>query len=547
MRKFILFSIIVILQLFTGHKSEPGLSKFKIGHEFFDKVLKLITQKVIEEVNKNKSNFTEVDMNMKLANLVPLSLVIKNMSLEDFKYIEDQIQIRHTTGDEISFKISKITLILKLYNFLYFLKFIDNFNTKGKFNLNYKLWFLKDKQDEIEFDINLSTEIRLKITLTADNFISLKFDSFQFDHNIKNLNIKGDSLLNFFAQRANWFKKIINSQVEKSASGMIPNLLNNVNENLQKRIEIPYVNATLGIKLENSIIYSDSDEFFEVDLNADIEEESKNSTFIDQDGFLKTLLFHEKPVKPTKNLKKSELEKLKLTQNPKKSHHRNDNSTTFTDEVQISLDSNLINNLLKVILKNQSSFIITNEILPKDFPFKINTAYFQALIPSMYQKYPDKDLAITISLNSIPTLKLNSTENLIETDLNLAISFALVENPLESILSISSGDTLRILFDSTKEDESIHFQVKEIIVNDLAVISSQIGDISSEDVKKSINTFFSSFIYFVNNFLRVNPIKIPIIQGLKFESINIKISDEGLLEVRCKPDFIKTQFKWIKF
>jgi hypothetical protein len=345
------------------------------------------------------------------------------------------------------------------------------------------------------------------------------------------MKIEGDAILNFIAGHINWFKNMINSQVEVMASGLIPKVLNTLNENLQKRIEIPYVNSTIGLKLENSIIYSESEEFFEIDMKVDLEGKSSINEK-DDDGFLKTLLYPE-------NSKKKEINEITTLQVK--------NNSTFSEEVQISIDTNLINNLLKLILKNQKSITITNQILPPDFPFKINTAYFQALIPSLYQKYPDKDLVITIDIDSYPGLKLNTTDDVIEADLNLAISFAVLENPDEKILSISSGDLLKILLDGSQEDDTVHFQVKEIIVKDLTVIATKIGDISSDDIKKSINVFFSSLIYFVNNYLKVNPIHLPIIQGLKFESIFISIIDEGLLVVRCKPNFTQTKFKWIGF
>ena len=83
------------------------------GNEFFDRVSKIITQKVIEEVNINKKNSTEIDVSAKMAHIVPVSLQIKNISLEDFKFIEDEIEIKHTLGDEISFKISKIIIMIK--------------------------------------------------------------------------------------------------------------------------------------------------------------------------------------------------------------------------------------------------------------------------------------------------------------------------------------------------------------------------------------------------------------------------------------------------
>ena len=288
----------------------------------------------------------------------------------------------------------------------------------------------------------------------------------------------------------------------------------NINENLQKNIEVPFLNATLGIKMANSILYSD--EFFEIDLNLEIDEEGNKESHLE---FLQNRLFL------------NDLIRLE--------------DASFTDEVQISIDANLINKLLQFALKNIRTFTITNDLLPADFPFKINTAYFQALIPEMYQKYPDKDLVIKLDIDSYPAISLNSTEEIINSELNIALSFAIKDDPDAQIFLVSTSDSLKILLDASKEDSTLHFQIKEIITNDIFVVASTIGDISADSIKTSINMFFSSFIYFVNNYLRLNPIAVPIIKGLKFDSINISVEEDNLLKIRCQPDFNNTHFDWL--
>ena len=111
MKKLILILCIVVLQLLTSLKCEPGLSKIKIGNEFFDQVFKLMTQKIIVEVNKNKNNIPDFNMDLKLAKLIPLKFGAKNLTFDDIQYHENQVQIKHTTGEEISFKLSKLNFL----------------------------------------------------------------------------------------------------------------------------------------------------------------------------------------------------------------------------------------------------------------------------------------------------------------------------------------------------------------------------------------------------------------------------------------------------
>jgi hypothetical protein len=223
--------------------------------------------------------------------------------------------------------------------------------------------------------------------------------------------------------------------------------------------------------------------------------------------------------------------------------------SSLSDEIEISLDSYLLNTVIPILLKNSRSFTLTNALLPPDFPLKINTATFQALIPEMYKQYPDKDLKITLDLDAFPMLYCNETTKTLQGQINLAVTFAIQGNETTAdlnIFSMSTGNMIELGIDGDKEDTSIRLQIKGITILDNFVLSSNFGEVSADDIKVSLNKFLSSVIYFINNYLRINPIKIPVIDGLKFESININIGGGEFINIRIKPDFEKTEFNWLK-
>jgi len=349
----------------------------------------------------------------------------------------------------------------------------------------------------------------LKLSLTKENFISIHFNTFTVDHTINKLTVENDFILNTLFKTLGLYKSIINKTLQKIILQKLNLIEKNINSSLQKEIHLPFLNSTFEIKMQNPIIYSNTN--FEVDLILATNDNDESKEFL----------------------------KMPIT--------KNQNLTDITDEVQISIDSTLINQVLALALQNNRTFKISNDLLPPDSPFKINTVYFQGLLPKLYELYPNKDLIITLDLESFPTVAFNQTDESIEVDLNLAVSFQIKDDPETTILAISTSDTVKVVMDTSKEDSSIHIQIQEIIVNDIAEIYSSIGEVDPQEFKKSINEFFSSLIYFVNNFLRVNPIKISVIDGLKFEYINISVDDQNLFKIICKPDYSYklNKFDWI--
>jgi hypothetical protein len=72
-------------------------------------------------------------------------------------------------------------------------------------------------------------------------------------------------------------------------------------------------------------------------------------------------------------------------------------------------------------------------------------------------------------------------------------------------------------------------------VNDLLVLKSSLGNISGESIKDEVNTFINTLQYFINNFLRIHPIPLPIIKGIDLDNFKLTILSDSLLSITCKP------------
>ncbi len=107
MNKFTCVLGLIILNLLSVSFCEAGVSKIKIGNEFFDNSFNLITKKIINELNIFRNNVPEINLNLKLVNFIPFDTNIKNFTYNEIQYTENQFSIKHKAGDEISLKLSK--------------------------------------------------------------------------------------------------------------------------------------------------------------------------------------------------------------------------------------------------------------------------------------------------------------------------------------------------------------------------------------------------------------------------------------------------------
>jgi len=349
-------------------------------------------------------------------------------------------------------------------------------------------------------------QLKFHLGLTNEKFISVSLEKISTNLTFNNIKIEGSWILSFLARHVNWFNGEINSSINKILNKFLSSNIEILNKKVQKSIEIPAIKLAVDLKMENEVMFND--DFFELDFNLDINDLKES-----QPKFL------------AKTEQKNDL--FRMIDKFSDSHSQ--------EEIQIAVDTKFINNFLFYSLRNYRNLIITNDSIPKDFPFKMNTLYFTGLIPEMYSKYPNKDLSITLEIDSMPTVELNSTQ-IITSDLVYSISYALLEDPSTTIFSLSVGSQLSLRIDSTTEDSTIHLQINSVGINDVIVMLSTFGEQSSEAIKTNLNTFLNSLSYFINNYLKINPIPIPVVKGLKFDSINIMINTDDYLIVKCRPN-----------
>ena len=367
---------------------------------------------------------------------------------------------------------------------------------------------LFSKNGSVKLDLDFSFELSFKYRVTDGNFLNFVFELLTIDHQFNKLEITGGFIEKYLAKQIVYFRKTINNALNLKLTLLLTDVFGKINSILENQIEVPGFNSSLAIKFLEEPIFTE--DFFEIDLNVEFHDKVKRSKFLQN------------------QIEKIAFKDFKLDLDPE-----------IKDQLRISLDKNLMNDFASVGVKSMQNLTITNDVIPKEFPFKLNTLYFQALLPEMYERYPNKDLVIYIGFDSFPVFNLNSTDTSVDTNIILNIAFSLVEDPNNLLLSLSTNSLINVRLDSSMEDDAIHLSVKKVEMQDVMIIISVFDDLSPDQMKQNMNTFFASLIYFVNNYLRIYPIKVPAIAGINVEKINLNVIDDKYLQVKLKPTLNK--------
>ncbi len=374
-----------------------------------------------------------------------------------------------------------------------------------KANSDYEgIFVLFSKNGSVKLDLDFSFELSFQYRVTDGNFLNFVFELLNIDHQFNKLEITGGFIEQYLAKQIVYFRKTINTALNAKLTLLLKEVFGKINSILENQIEVPGFNSNLAIKFLEEPIFTE--DFFEIDLSVEFQDK------------VKRLKFLQNPIE------KIAFKDLTLDLDPE-----------IKDQLRISLDKNLMNDFASVGVKSMLNLTITNDVIPKEFPFKLNTLYFQALLPEMYERYPNKDLVIYIGFDSYPLFNLNSTDTSVDTNIILNIAFSLVEDPNNILLSLSTNSCINIILDSSKEDDAIHFSVNKVEMQDVMIIISVFDDLSPDQMKQNMNTFFASLIYFVNNYLRIYPIKVPVIAGVHVEKINLNVIEDKYLQVKLKP------------
>jgi len=188
---------------------------------------------------------------------------------------------------------------------------------------------------------------------------------------------------------------------------------------------------------------------------------------------------------------------------------------------------------------------ITSQNIPGNIPFKINTKYFSHIIPGIYEKYPNRELIVSLTTTKQPNFFFNKENQSIEFSTQALFSFSLVEQPNVSIFSFNSDIFLDVRLGVNYSDSSIHLSLKQIVIQKMNIIYSEFPLMDIELLRSNLNFTFEIVCNAANKFYLVNGIQIPVIQGLKFKSIVIQIED-SFFTISLQPDAQNTNFDWIR-
>ena len=109
MKRLSFFTCLVLtIILSSSIQCDSGASKVKIGNEFFNKIVSILTHKIINEANKYKDNLPELKLDTTVLKWFTLNATLMNFSYNELVYEEKQFQISHKDGDIINIKLGKI-------------------------------------------------------------------------------------------------------------------------------------------------------------------------------------------------------------------------------------------------------------------------------------------------------------------------------------------------------------------------------------------------------------------------------------------------------
>ena len=106
MKKWLIIFSLICLN-FILVKSQEGKSKVKVGYDFFDKVLEVLTKKVLYEINQKSESLPDMSFAFKVVNFIPVNVSLKNMTFSEIPFVDRQLSINHISEDLVSINLSK--------------------------------------------------------------------------------------------------------------------------------------------------------------------------------------------------------------------------------------------------------------------------------------------------------------------------------------------------------------------------------------------------------------------------------------------------------
>ncbi len=107
------FTLLIILSC-VSLLSANGSSKLQIGNDLFNKILTLVSQKAIDEINKYKDNLPDLNLDLSPAKILTLKMSFTNLKFDELKYKNNEFELSANEAAKlIKIKLSKLFIYLQ--------------------------------------------------------------------------------------------------------------------------------------------------------------------------------------------------------------------------------------------------------------------------------------------------------------------------------------------------------------------------------------------------------------------------------------------------
>jgi hypothetical protein len=471
--------------------------KLTIKEELIDSLEKDFIPQILQNLKNFSLTNQTINYDLKITTLkinldnIKINLNTSNFTVDNFKFnMVDPNKI-----------LLKITDLKGDINFDDKIK-LSVFSTESHVNANL-----------LKFNLNILlalNEIESK-KIKGQMLPSLNLENIDLDFDF-NYDISGD----FISRLANysWVKsiiiKLVKSQINSIISSSLKKSVNDYMNNLMISLP-PYLDLKeKGLSLDYGIM-----EQPKVTNNSYLTINSKG--LIVNTNISETL---NPPFNITKNI-----EDFDFTNNPQK------NVELILSDY--SLNSGLFTLFMMDILKIN----INSEILPENFPVKINTTTLNVIFNGISDKYGE-DIPSELLLKIIDTPKFNFKENAMNLNIPFQCSvFVLPENTEKQLAIEFNGNLSLDLNLKITEKGKAEVNINTLDLSEVNVIQSNVEKADLGNVQELINFVFRIGVPILNkNYLNSINFNLPKISGIDFSDMNL-ILKENFIDLHLNPNF----------
>jgi len=204
--------------------------------------------------------------------------------------------------------------------------------------------------------------------------------------------------------------------------------------------------------------------------------------------------------------------------------------------INLTITSYILNQILTAEAKQQKlNTSLTSDSIPKDFPFKLNTKYFEDIFPDMAAKYPDTELMMNLSISGTPNLTFVDQDQIVSLIFDLSIGFAVRAQPADTIFAFKTNSTFELQFIPSTDITKLFVNIHKLEFNN-STITFECGAMTPEQIETTLNPFFDGIKDFINSNMLNNGVSIPKIKGITLNKLLLSIFG-GKLNILTEPSF----------